>query len=224
MGRKGNKFLELSKFFIHLIVFLLTLSSSRYHCEEIKDNSTVKCFDYGSFGNEDKSCENKAFILSASGNYFILCPWSGGVITSISISNIAAMIYISIAVFQILKKKYVSEKFMIYSSFLILPVLIIATTLMLRDFYHASEQCGKIEHEYFGKRSVDGHCSNRVFGVTFLLSMVSALVFAYEAMQNFYNYRFKSNLVGDYSIKDRSLSKRLVDHSDNDDDNIQGVL
>ncbi len=223
MARKGNQLFELSKFFIHFIVFLLTLSSSRYHCEETKDSSTVQCFDYGAFGNEDKNCENKAFILSASGNYFILCPWSGGVITSISISSIAAMIYISIAVFQIIKKKYVSEKIMIYSSFVILPVLIMATILMLRDFYHASEHCGEIAHEYFGKKSVTGSCSNRVFGVTFLLSMVSALLFAYEAMQNFYNYRFKTNMIGDYSIKDKSLNKRLMDHSDNDD-TIQGIL
>ena len=217
MAHKGNRLINLFKLFIHFVVFLLTLCSSRYHCEELQKGKTVQCYDYGTFGNEDKNCGDKAFILSANGNFFVLCPWSGGVITTISISNVAAMIYIAIAVFQIIKRKYIGEKLMIYGSFTVLPVLILATILMLRDIYHASEQCGLIAMEYYGKKNVTGSCFSKAFGVTFVLSLLSVLLFAYEAMKNFYNYQFKDNLIGDYGVKDKSLKKSLIHNSDSDD-------
>ena len=214
MKSSYDKILVLLKVLIHFIVLLLILTGSNYSCE-IKDKDSVNsCLHFGFKATQSETCQGSTFVVTAKGSertLFLLCPWGGGVIISSFVGCLAALLCVLIIISRKIKRRFFSQNCVALTSLFTFLLLIIATVFMLTEIYNSAKKCQIFENELRGK-DFTGKCSNKIFGVTFILSLVGVLLFGYDAIQGLYNYKsHKKNSISDYERKNEYYKKLEIE-------------
>jgi len=208
----SNKTLIIFKVLVHFIVLLLILSGSNFTCE-IKNKEYVNsCLHFGIKATEDDVCQGSTFVLTAKGSersLFLLCPWSSGVIIASFVGCSAALTCVLFVIIRTIKRGFLSQNFIILSSIFTFILLIIATIFMLTEIYNATKECQTFESVLHGK-DLTGSCSNKVFGITFILSLLSVLLFGYDAIQGVFDYKSRNNSIADYDRKNDYYKKLQI--------------
>lgn len=198
---------------ILFIVLLLTLSDSSYTCSVTVNGVRGTCAEhpeYGILDNQTTICQDTVFIISAehstktaegtiTKSVLILCPWSDKAISFTTLGFIAAVIFTVITVIQGIYKRLPKKMVMLIGLFT-LPILLFSTIFMLTGISDGGEKCTEFE-QHLGSHHSEAHCTNGLFGVTFILSLIAMLIFGYEALQGYQSYKYYMNDFENYFKK-----------------------
>lgn len=197
-------------FIVLFAVLLLTLTHGSFVCEVNIGDEIKTCAEYGKNEDETKVCQGTVFTITAEeqgANVTILCPWTTGTIFTTAIGMLGAMVYTVLSVLHKMEKIAATRSLRRLFGIVCLVVMLFSSILMLFDVGGGGSKCKEFSDDSAEANLKNAHCGNSVFGITFILMLMSMSIFGIQVFKKNENEEPEGYQIGKFYVNSNEQTK-----------------